>query len=120
MCFLHVTWFAVCYFGLASLMDGGFFRCRWEEARAWLISAGLPIKPTWALVEFVGALQNGALLCDLLNRIIPGSVTEIHREDSNVQVRPFYLSIPSFSLPLLYSQQRSSDDSSHLSSFPSF
>eukprot|EP00048_Salpingoeca_helianthica_P010585 m.151957 g.151957 ORF g.151957 m.151957 type:complete len:894 (+) comp15100_c2_seq4:180-2861(+) len=57
----------------------------WEEARSWLISAGVPIKPTGTLVDFVSALQNGALLCDLLNRLVPDSVAEIHRKGNNVQ-----------------------------------
>jgi hypothetical protein len=59
----------------------------WEEARAWIVSACLPIKPAGTLFDFVAALQNGALLCDLLNRMVPDSVSEIHRDGANVQVR---------------------------------
>lgn len=57
----------------------------WEEAKTWLVEAkavpsGSPLLgPNATLVDLATLLQNGLVLCDLLNRYAPSCVGAVNR-----------------------------------------
>ena len=76
----------------------------WQDARLWLVEARVlppdsPLLQTSAtLLDLAAVLQNGVVLCDLLNRFNPGCVPGIHRTPSH-QVRYTNISLHHFVLP---------------------
>ena len=58
----------------------------WREARSWLCCAGVSLSLKGELLDFAAALQNGVILCDLVNMVAPGCIDHFHRDAANVQV----------------------------------
>lgn len=65
----------------------------WLEARQWLLDAqavpaGSPLLSHNAtVVDLATALQDGVLLCDLVNRYLPGCVPSCHRAPAHQVAR---------------------------------
>ena len=51
----------------------------WEEARTWLSECGvIKAEEAGTLLQFASVLQNGAVLCSLINKVSPNLITATH------------------------------------------
>jgi hypothetical protein len=51
----------------------------WEEARDWLVECGvITLEKAASLLELASVLQNGVVLCNLLNKAHNGIIANMH------------------------------------------
>ena len=51
----------------------------WTEARDWLVEAGvITLEQAPSLLAFASVLQNGCVLCALVNKAQQGIITNVH------------------------------------------